>query len=190
MVLSMADHPNVEIHYRRPPDDTQLFIQPELYRDEDVIVTYLDRTPLTRTSRVRGRPILEDGSPVVWFTFPGVWHDIARFHRVDGTFTGIYANILTPVTFIEPRVWDTTDLFLDLWLEPGHAPLVLDRDEFDEALELGWIDDSTARSALEETERLLELTATGEWPPPVVEEWTLERAREVAMNSHSVRETP
>lgn len=170
----------VQIHYRRPPDKRQIFAQSELYRDDDVIVTFLDQTPLSRPSRVDGRTILEDGAPIVWFTFPGLWHDIGRFHRADGTFTGLYANILTPVHFIEPRVWDTTDLYLDIWLEPGRAPVVLDRDEFDEARARSWIDEPTVASALGETDRILRLIGEGAWPPPVVEEWTLHRARDVA----------
>ena len=62
---------------------------------------------------------LERGSDAVWFTFPGLWHDIGRFHRSDGTFTGIYANILTPPLIQPDGVWHTTDLFLDLWQKPG-----------------------------------------------------------------------
>lgn len=172
----------IRIHYRRPPDDEQVFDQRELYRDDDVVVTFVDYTLMSKPSLVEGRTILERGSPVVWFTFPGLWHDIGRFHRADGSYTGLYANILTPVRFVEPGVWDTTDLFLDVWIEPGRAPMILDRDEFDEALARGWIDDETARIALEEAERLRKLAERRAWPPPVVEEWTLERALAAVAN--------
>ena len=174
---------NVHIHYRRPPDRYDVFVQRLIHQDPEVVVTFLDRTPLSRPSVVDGRVILEDGSPVVWFTFPGVWHDIGRFHRADGTFTGFYANILTPVRFLDDDAWETTDLYLDVWLEPGRDPVILDEDEFSEAIARGWIDDATAAAARAEAARLLELAAGNAWPPPPVEYWTLERARIRAQTS-------
>ena len=65
-----------------------------------------------------GKIALEAGSDAVWFTFPGLWHDIGRFHRADGEFTGIYANILTPPVIEPDGKWETTDLFLDIWVDP------------------------------------------------------------------------
>src|SRR5690625_7056866 len=61
--------------------------------------------------------ILEAGAPAIWFTFPGLWHDIGRFYLLDDTFTGYYTNIMTPVEFHDPLRWSTTDLFLDHWLD-------------------------------------------------------------------------
>ncbi|NIP82533.1 MAG: DUF402 domain-containing protein, partial [Gemmatimonadetes bacterium] len=60
--------------------------------------------------------VLDTGAPAVWFTFPGAWHDIGRFHTRSGTYTGAYANILTPVQFLDERTWETTDLFLDVFV--------------------------------------------------------------------------
>jgi predicted RNA-binding protein associated with RNAse of E/G family len=171
---------DVRILYRRPPDRMDTFVQRLVHRTPDVLVTYLDRTPLRRPVEVRGCPVLEDGSPVIWFTFPGMWHDIGRFHRADGTFTGIYANILTPVRFLDDDTWETTDLFLDVWLEPGHDPVILDEDEFAHAVEQGWMDESTIAAARAEAHRIVTLADRGAWPPPPVHEWTLERVRRQA----------
>ena len=113
---------------------------------------------------------------MVWFTFPGAWHDIGRFHTADGVFTGIYANILTPVELGPGHVWDTTDLFLDLWMDEGGAR-VLDENDFDEAIAQGWIDETTARRAGTEIESLRSAAQSGVWPEAAVNEWTLERAR-------------
>lgn len=170
----------VRIHYHRPPDRTEVFVQRLVRRMPGVVVTLLDRTPLRRPLEVDGRIVLENGSPVVWFTFPGAWHDIGRFHRADGTFTGIYANILTPVRFLDDDAWEATDLFLDVWLEPGRDPTVLDEDEFAHAVARGWLDQRTAAAARAEAARILERAAGNDWPPPPVEEWTLERARRTA----------
>lgn len=170
--------PTVQIHYRRPPDREEIFVQTLVHRSPEVVVTLLERTPLRRPVMVDGRVVLEDGSPVVWFTFPGERHDIGRFHTVDGRFTGIYANILTPVRFLDATTWETTDLFLDIWLEPEGRVRILDRDELAAARQSGWIDDATAEEAEREAARIVELAQAGAWPPPVVAEWTLERARE------------
>jgi predicted RNA-binding protein associated with RNAse of E/G family len=113
---------------------------------------------------------------VVWFTFPGEWHDIGRFHRADGTFTGFYANILTPVEMEGDR-WSTTDLCLDVWLGADGGATLLDAEEFSEARESGWLDGETAARAEREAERLLTRALQERWPPPLVREWTLERAR-------------
>lgn len=169
--------PSVRIHYHRPPDRKDLFVQPLVHAADDVIVTYMPATPLARPLRVDGEVVLEDGSPAIWFTFPGACHDIGRFHRADGTFTGVYANIITPVTFTSPTEWSTTDLFLDIWVGADGTIALLDEDEFIEALQNRWLDEGTAQAAREEAARLLELCTAGEWPPPVIEEWTLERVR-------------
>lgn len=172
---------DVRIHYRRPPGRQDLYTQTLVYQDDAVVVTLLERTPLRRPLRVEGEVVLEAGSPVVWFTFPGAWHDIGRFHRVDGRFTGIYANILEPVRFLGPAEWEATDLFLDVWLGADGRTRLLDEDELEAALAAGWLDAATGRRARVEAERLLDAATRGTWPPPVVEEWTLAAARSAAI---------
>jgi predicted RNA-binding protein associated with RNAse of E/G family len=169
---------SVQIYYRRPPAREDLFVQTLVHHTPEVVVTFMERTPLKRPATAEGEVILEPGSPVVWFTFPGLWHDIGRFHLADGTFTGIYANILTPVHFLDPLSWETTDLFLDVWLDHAGRAMLLDEDEFEEALARRWIDNETAEAARTEAARIMEAIRDGAWPPPVVEEWTLERVRE------------
>jgi predicted RNA-binding protein associated with RNAse of E/G family len=159
---------------------------------------------VTRPTVVADRTVLEPGSPVVWFTFPGRHHDIGRFHTTDGTFTGYYANILTPVDLDAdppvgdtpahaappdpgasgradpPDIWLTTDLFLDVFLDLDGGVHVLDRDELAEAVARGWVDGERAERAEAEAARLVEAARHGNWPPPIVDEWPLERVRRVA----------
>lgn len=172
--------PTVHIHYRRLPHRDAVFDQLLLRDGEDVKVTFAASVRREEPVRVGGDVVLEDGSDVVWFTFPGAWHDIGRFHTADGVFRGFYANILTPPTFHPGRVWRTTDLVLDVWLPPGGPPSVLDRVAFDEAVRRGWLHRQTRRRALEEVEAILDGVRRGAWPPAVSLEWTRERAREVA----------
>jgi len=179
----------VRIRYRRPPDREQLFEQRLIAREAGIVVTLLEHAALTKPSVVDGVTILEPGSPIVWFTFDGERYDIGRFHRADGTFTGLYANILTPVAGIGGDDWSTTDLFLDVWLPAdGSAVRLLDEDELEEAMRRGWVDGATARTATAEAARLIDGARSGVWPPAVVHEWTLERVRAAARHNdaHSV----
>lgn len=166
----------VEIHYRRLPDRVQCFRQIVLERTEEYVVTLLPSAQVRAPVVVGGRVVLEPGSPLVWFTYPGAWHDVGLFHRADGTFTGTYANVLTPVEMAGAR-WDTTDLCLDVWLGADGAVEVLDADELDHALASGWVTPTLAVRACEEADRLADQARRGAWPPAHVREWTLERAR-------------
>ena len=168
---------DISIHYRRPPDRVDTFVNRLVHRAPGVIVTIMEATPLERPMVIAGETALEDGAPVVWFTFPDTAHDVGRFHRLDGTFTGYYANILTPVIFHDECTWETTDLFLDVWLRADGHIEVLDQDELAAAEDHGWISAGAADNARAEAARLTRAAAAGQWPPPVVHEWTLEKTR-------------
>ena len=170
----------VTIHYRRPPDRLEVFEQAVVDDDGECVVTYLPSARVKKPVVVEGRVVLEPGAPVVWFTYRGdVWHDVGRFHRADGTFTGVYANVLTPVE-MEGTRWDTTDLYLDVWRGADGEIQLLDRDEFDAAVKSGLLTPSVAERAFTEGERLVQGARQGAWPPAHVDEWTLERARGVS----------
>lgn len=175
----------VHIHYLRPPARTERFEQDLLYEDGAVKITLARDIELARPLEIGGEVVLDRGSDAVWFTFPGAWHDIGRFHRPDGTFTGIYANVLTPCVFEPGDDWHTTDLFLDLWLPaadgarepiPGTAPRILDADELVHAETRGWVVPAEAERARREVDRLTELARLERWPPAMVQEWSRERA--------------
>jgi len=174
----VSQHPLVRINYRRPPDRVQVFEQRLVHDAPDVKVTLAEDMPYEPPMRIEGSVVLELGSDVVWFTFPGIWHDVGRFHRADGTFTGLYANILTPPVLNDSE-WDTTDLFLDVWMAPDGTTLLLDEEELDEAQGRELVSGEMATRAREEARRLVEGARAGTWPPPAVREWTLERCREV-----------
>ncbi len=172
--------PEVRIHYVRPPEREDLYVQRLVYEDDRVLVTLLDANSLHQPLRVGGQIAAEPGSSLVWFTFPGAAYDVGRFHLADGTFTGLYADILEPVERLGPLEWRAVDLFLDLWLPAAGGVVLLDEDELDAALARGWIAPQTAASARAEANRLMNRARAGEWPPAVVHEWTLERARAAA----------
>jgi predicted RNA-binding protein associated with RNAse of E/G family len=167
--------PRVAIHYHRPPDRLRIYDQRVVLERADVIITLSEPLDLSEPMIVEDRVMLEEGSLALWFTFPGLWHDIGRFHRADGRETGLYANVLTPVR-IEGRVWHTTDLYLDVWRPTGGRARILDEDELHEAIIAGHVDEETAARAQQEAKTLHARAGDGSWPPPVVEEWTLARA--------------
>ena len=175
-----ADPRAVAIHYRRPPDRMDVFHQLLVHDTEGVKVTLASDVQIDPPVVIEGRVALESGASAVWFTFPGAWHDIGRFHRADGSFTGFYANILTPPVFLPGHRWETTDLFLDVWMGPDGRVTLLDEDQLEEALSHGWITAETAQRARQEAESILDDIRRGTWPPDVVREWTLEKARKAA----------
>ncbi|HWK89743.1 MAG TPA: DUF402 domain-containing protein [Longimicrobium sp.] len=169
---------SVEIHYLRPPEQLDVYAQPVAHDAGDYVVTYLAAAARAKDAKVGERVVLQPGSPVVWFTYRGeVWHDVGRFHLADGTFTGCYANVLTPVKMEEGR-WETTDLFLDVWLGSDGVVEVLDRDELEAAVRDGIVTPDLAARAEAEAERLAALARAGAWPPAHVREWTLARVRQ------------
>ena len=167
----------VDIHYHRPPDRTEIFTQHLVLDLPDVKVSFATDLTFASPLRIHDQIALETGSEAVWFTFPDLWHDIGRFHRADGTFTGLYANIISPCTFETPTRWRTTDWFLDVWIDREGRVSILDQEEFDAAITNGWVDAETEHRVREEAVRLKKQAEAGEWPPPIVHEWTRERSR-------------
>ena len=174
----MSDPPLIDIHYLRPPDREQIFTQHLIWEDAEVKITFSTDLSFEPPIRIDGDVVLETGSEVIWFTFPGAWHDVGLFHRADGTFTGTYANILTPCAFEEGGTWRTTDLFLDVCTDPTGRFQIQDEGELEEAEARGWVTEEVARRARAEALALKQQAEAGLWPPPVVREWTLARARE------------
>lgn len=175
----------VRIHYLRPPDRHTVYRQSLVHDDGRVKVTLASALDFDPPLRIGGEVALETGSDAVWFTFPGAWHDIGRFHRADGILSGIYANVIVPCVFEPGGVWHTTDLFLDLWMPAGpsgeepraEGARLVDADELERAEAAGHLTPRLARRAWEEGERLLAAARAGSWPLPVVREWTRARAR-------------
>lgn len=172
----------IEIHYHRPPGRLDVFHQRLVVDRQECKVTLHENTALPGPLRVGEALIYEPGAPIVWFVFPGAWHDVGRFHLADGTFTGYYVNLIAPPDF-EGDVWTMYDLCLDLWVDPSGDHAVLDRDEFDEAVDRGWIDRATADRARHELETLVAGIADGNWPPEIVRAHDLTRARQLAASA-------
>ena len=198
--------PEVRIHYLRPPDRITVYRQCLVHDDGRVKITLARDLPFDPPLRIGGEVALERGSDAVWFTFPGAWHDIGRFYLADGTFTGLYANLITPCVFQPGGDWETTDLYLDLWIPaassssaPGPGtdgtealqairPRLLDETELEEAESLGHLSRRLAALARAEAGSLLSQASAGSWPPDVVHAWPRRRALQAIQGDVSSRE--
>lgn len=168
--------PTVEIHYHRPPDRLDVFTQQLVLDRPDCKVTLHSTPPPARPIRIGEVVVFEPGASVVWFVFPERWYDIGRFHLRDDSFTGYYANLITPPR-LHGDIWIMYDLCLDLWLGAEGSYQILDQDEFDEAVDQRWIDRRTADRARLELEQLIEAVRAGQWPPAIAREIDLGTAR-------------
>ena len=161
--------------YTRPGKDTGNYNHWLVVDEPELKVLLMDRyegPPL----RIDGRLAAEPGSALLWFVFPGAWHDIGRFHLANDTFTGWYTNLCTPVE-CTGDAWASTDLFLDHWTTPDGYQMWLDEDELANAAAAGLLDDQIRMRIDEERSRIQAGLDTGTWPPPVTLDLDLQAAR-------------
>lgn len=120
--------------------------------------------------RVRSRPVLESGAVATWFVIPGAWYDLGRFHLRDGSFTGWYTNLCTPIQF--GAEWSATDLFLDHWLSADGWGAWLDEDELAAAIERRLLTSETLWHLQVARDTVAGQVQAGAWPPePVIRAW-------------------
>lgn len=161
------------VTFRRPPDRVRVYRQELLLDEANRKVTLLLRAPDAEARTIEGGPTLAPGAALLWFTFPGRWHEVAAFHDPRGRLLGHYTNIVCPPRLTGDR-WEIVDLFLDLWQPARGPPRLLDEDEFRGARSRGWLEEGEAARAREEADLLLARARAGRWPPPEVTEWPLE----------------
>jgi predicted RNA-binding protein associated with RNAse of E/G family len=161
--------------YHRPGKGTIEYHEWLVADKPDVKVLLLEENHGT-SLQVRSENILEPEGPIVWFIFPGLWYEIGRFHLADGTFTGWYTNLCTPVV-MGNDAWSSTDLFLDHWLSPTGQRLWLDEDEFSQAIRADLLDEEKVKRVSEERAYIDSRVAAAAWPPAIALEFDLERAR-------------
>lgn len=159
----------------RPPSRRISFTSLLLTATEDTIVVAHESYP-SRPLEYLGEIVMDAGYWSVWFLFQGQAFDVGRFYRPDGTWTGYYVDILEPVrwTNADPHTLEPIiDLFLDLWIAPDGTHVVLDEDEFDEAVGVGHLSRVQADHAQRVLQELVAATKRGEFPPPVVRTFAL-----------------
>lgn len=159
--------------YIRPPDRR---VSPKsllLDATNDIIVVAHKYSP-SKPVVYLGEIVLDVGYWGIWFLFKDRPFDVGRVYRPDRTWTGYYVDVLEPVHWeasdantLEPII----DLFLDLWIAPDGKYMVLDEDEFEEAISLGHLTSRQVDHARSVLQELVEATGRGEFPPAVVREF-------------------
>ena len=165
----------IHYSYTRPGKETTNYDHWLVVDDLDLKVLLMERYK-GQPIRIDGVTIAERGSAMLWFVFPGVWHDIGRFHLADDTFTGWYTNLCTPLQ-INQDVWASTDLFLDHWMAADGHQTWLDEDELADAIQTGLLDDATQTLIDGERSGIQTELDRGTWPPPITVELDLQAAR-------------
>jgi len=167
---------SVRFEYHRPGRGVTTYHERLVLERPEVAVLLLETS---RGYQVAGTPVLDPGAPMLWFVFPDGWASVARFHLADGTFTGWYTNLCTPV---EKRgnLWSSTDLFLDLWTPATGAARWLDEDQLESAATAGLLDAQLRARVEDERARIERLLVADAWPPALCRSFDLGAARAAA----------
>jgi len=137
-----------------------------LHFDEKVIVSEGVAHP-RHAVMVEDSIVLDQGYPVFWFVFRGEWYDIGKVYDRKNRLKGYYSDIIKPAV-IENNIVRITDLFLDLWVSTGGKATVLDLDEYEEAVEKGWLEAKIALEARTKLDHLVELSRKHLFQPRLV----------------------
>ncbi len=149
----------VTLTYKRPPDRVNHFEQHLLYVDDDVIIASQRLRPSSPIVQ-NGKTVLGDNFAAVWFVFTGLWYDVGKVYNLNNEWTGYYCDVLKPVKRsinVEGKLnlFEITDLFLDLWINPDGTYEIQDEDEFEDAVREGAIDAELERKAWEVLKALI-----------------------------------
>ena len=165
----------IRYKYGRPGKSVETY-EHQLIVDEPELKIMLMEDYGGEPIRINRETVVDPGASLLWYVFPGAWHDVGRFHLADDTFTGWYTNLCTPVE-MEGDTWSSTDLFLDHWMTPEGKHTWLDEDELAGAIAAGHVSGEW-RTAIEKERALIQSNLTvGAWPPPIALEFGLDEAR-------------
>lgn len=159
----------LKVYYRRGPGQATVYEHELIHDDGELIVSC---APFRPSASLRAQvPQLADREyRAIWSVALGEWHDLGKVYDLAGELVGYYCDIICPPRRTAMGL-EIDDLFLDLWVSPDGRYLILDEEEFSEALARGWLDASTAARAREELDKLVALAESGRFPPAKVGEF-------------------
>jgi protein associated with RNAse G/E len=164
-----AERRIIVIFYTRPPNRTVKYRHILLYDGNEGIVS-ASLMELPGTLGLKEKRTQKHHCPVLWFNFPLAWHNIGAVYDKQEGLIGYYCDILTPIRRI-PKGFRTTDLFLDLWVFPDGRYIILDEEEFEEAVRRKWIGNLWRKRAQKELEDLIAQVKEGRFPPSFVRDF-------------------
>ena len=170
----------VSILYRRPPHPVSRY-PGLLLTVTKRSMTIQSRLNLAQPHQVAGRIIAATGYWAIWFVFKGKWFDIGKFYDESKNWLGYYCDIVKPIRRLMSgsSTGLLTDLFLDIWITAEGESYVLDEDELENAVRLGFISKSLAAKAQSQARMLMKKIELQEFPPTRVKEAKLLAIRDV-----------
>jgi len=160
----------VSIVYRRLPNDVRHL--PGVLRQVSAARLVIESPIIVeRPQHVLGRDIADTGFLAIWFLYRNRWYDVGKFYDRQRNLVGYYCDIIKPVNKLLRTPGKTsrvTDLFLDLWITPEGEYVVLDEDEFEAALEHGYLSKNLADQARKQMGSLIQNVKAGRFPPLAV----------------------
>lgn len=94
---------------------------------------YRPRDATIRTGT--GTEVVQRAAAEQWF-FPDRWFSLLRFTTADDRSIGYYVNFSRPLREVRKNYYADIDLELDLWLDLDGTLTELDRDEFEQEIDL------------------------------------------------------
>lgn len=157
--------------YIRLPDKIAELNTELLYENKDILIVKSKLINPSKDLILENKTVLRKGFDAIFFEFKREYYGIAKIYNRKKEFTGYYCNINTPVKRFE-NGYQTTDLFLDLWVYPdGKQYIILDEDEFEDALKENWIDEKLTQKAKRSLEQIINIVKNDKFPPKFVKDY-------------------
>ena len=143
----------------------------ELVEDRgDVVITRFDFIDFRRPLIIHGQEVVAEGYRALLFEFFDPPLEIIVVTDKDGNLTGYYCNVNTEPSRVEGG-YEIVDLYLDVFVLPDMRYEILDEDEFQEAIERGWITEEQVSLARVTVARIVKDIEAGRFPPKIVQEF-------------------
>ena len=121
-------------------------ITQEIISDTKIIVTeHWLKAPLKKWT-IRGTPIAAKGYAWVTVWELGKNYLTTKFINATGNLVGYYWDITSEVKK-SGSIFEIYDWYLDVWLVPGEKPVLLDEDEFTDAIKAKYLNQKEATLA-------------------------------------------
>ena len=129
----------------------------------DCLITYAQAgNPVFHNPDRFAKPVYHQKHHMRTYYWPGRRHDMLEVYWPDGRLYELYANITGPVDLLDDEV-RFIDHELDVQMDAGQAPRIVDQDEFTEAASSYHYTDEFMRACYDLAEEIVVLM--GQWQP-------------------------
>jgi predicted RNA-binding protein associated with RNAse of E/G family len=144
------------------PDKLSRFSTIVLYESEQEVVLCNILYP-SKPLIVENTILIDKDFIGIWYCPYKNWHDFASIYDAQKKFKGYYCDICSPIKKISDG-FIITDLFLDLWIYPNGKYIILDQEEFNNAVVQRWMNENQIIKAKSELHNLKKRVRTKKYP--------------------------